>query len=99
MAGDDLADRVLVGNVRGDVLHVVAPRAQSLGRLLQRLGLARGHRQGIALVPQRLREDEPDPSGGSGDDGGTVGHGGGNLTARTVVGGAARTVTPSSEFR
>src|SRR3954453_199804 len=40
-----------------------------------RIRLARGDRQAIALFAEDLGEGEPDPSRGSGDDGGAVGHG------------------------
>jgi hypothetical protein len=80
MARDDLADRVLVGHVGGHVLDLVPPGAELLGGLDERVGLARGDRQAVALLAQRLGHCEADPAGGSRDDCGAIGHGGDDLS-------------------
>ena len=71
---DNFAHGFLVGQVRGDGLHLEPALAQLGGRALERLGLARGDRQAVALLPERLRERESDPARGSGDECGAFWH-------------------------
>ena len=80
VASDDLADALLVGHVGGDVFDVEALRAQLVRRALERVGLARGDRQPVPLLTQGFGDGEADPPGGSGDDGGAVGHDGTHLS-------------------
>jgi hypothetical protein len=54
VARDDLANRVLVGHVGGHVLDFVAVGAQFLCGLDERVRLAGGDRQAVALLAQRL---------------------------------------------
>ena len=75
VGGDDLLDRVLVGHVAGDLLHVVAGAAQLVGGGGELLGAAGGDGQGVALLAEYAGDGEADPAGGSGHDGGTVWHG------------------------
>jgi hypothetical protein len=70
----DLADRLLVGRVRGEVLDLVSLRAQLVRGLLERVRLAGGDRQSVAALAEQVGEREADPAGGSGDDGGAIRH-------------------------
>ena len=74
VAPDDLTDRLLIPQVRSDVLDL-EPLVGELARgPLERLGVARCDRQGEPLLAERLRESPPDPAGGSGHDRGALRH-------------------------
>src|ERR1700736_5286527 len=71
-----LSDRLLVRHVAGHLLDFETLAAQLLRRLVERVRLAGGERQTEPLGTERLGEGEADSPGGSGDDGGAVGHSG-----------------------
>jgi len=73
--GHDALDRVLVGHVAGDLLHVVALAAQLVGGGGELFGTAGGEGEGVALLAEHPGDGEADPAGGSGDDRGAVWHG------------------------
>ena len=60
VAAHDLADRLLLPEVRRDVLDLEPALPQLAGRALERVGVARGDRQAEALLAERLREGESD---------------------------------------
>src|SRR5215217_4720071 len=68
------AHGLLVRQVGGDMLDVRALTAQGVRRLLERVGLASGEGEPIALLRQRRGECEADAARGSGDDGGELWH-------------------------
>jgi hypothetical protein len=71
---DDAGDRLGVGEVRRDGLHLVPAVPHALRRRFERVGLASADRQTMALGGEGLGEREPDAAAGSGHDGGAVGH-------------------------
>ena len=58
--GEDADQLLLVGHVGGDGLHLEAFAAQSLGRGLELLRAARGHRQPVALLAEDAGDRQPD---------------------------------------
>jgi hypothetical protein len=62
VVGHDGAHGLLVGEVRGDLLHLGASLAQGVRSLLERLRLAGGHGDPVALVCEDLGQREPDAS-------------------------------------
>jgi hypothetical protein len=62
VACDHLPHALLRGHVRHDVLHGEPPGAQPLGGVLERVRPARGDRQQVALLAERLGQRVPDPT-------------------------------------
>ena len=78
--GDDVLDLLLGGHVGRDLLDVVARVAQLLRGAGQLLGPAGGDREAVALLAEHVRDREPDPARGAGDEGCAVGHGAATYT-------------------
>ena len=74
VGGDHALDVLLGGHVARDLLDLVAGPAQLLGGGGELLGAAGGDGERVALLTEHLCDGEADPAGGSGDDGGAVGH-------------------------
>jgi hypothetical protein len=74
VALDHLANRVLVGHVRSEILYLVPLLAELVPGALDPLRLASGDRQSEAFLAQHLGQGIADSPGSSSDDGGTIGH-------------------------
>ena len=61
MGAHDRANRLLVGHVGRDVLDVVPLVTKPACGLLERVGLPRRQRQPVALLRERLRQDQTNP--------------------------------------
>ncbi len=65
---DDTLDLLLIGDVRGDRVHVEALGDQALRSAVELLGAPRCDSQGIALFAENLGDGQADTAGCSGDD-------------------------------
>src|SRR4051812_8019075 len=74
VAGDDVLDLLLRGQVGRDLLDLVAGVAQLLRRAGELLGPAGGDGEAVALLAEHVRDRQPDAARGAGDEGCAVGH-------------------------